>query len=385
MNRFAVITAFLGETRNRYMLYQGNRTLAEKFAMAKTIKGLDGLELCYPGDFDDRAELKALLRRYGFGLAGMNFRSRRTGKWWRGAFIAESPPERQEVVDDLKRAMDAAGDLGIGRISTCPLNDGADTLFELDYARAYDSAAETFGEACAHNPGIKICIEYKKNDPVARCLFGTAGETAAFCLWTGIVNLGATLDLGHALYAEERPAQAAVLLAKANRLFYVHLNDNDGRWDWDMLPGAFHFWESIEFLYVLKKLGYTDDWYAFDVYPKEIDTAENFAAAFQITRTLEAITDRIDPAKMEVLLAERNSARTIPYLYSLLWEFPLRVLCGSRVKCHPAGGTVSRPEAWRVRASAQCSRGRRSPLEQFEPAESIGGSCFSPTTARCRP
>jgi hypothetical protein len=85
-----------------------------------------------------------------------------------------------------------------------------------------------------------------------------------------------------------------------------------------MLPGAFHFWESIEFLYVLKKLGYADDWYAFDVYPKEIDTAENFAAAFQITRKLEAITDRIDPAKMEVLLAERNSARTIPYLYSLL-------------------------------------------------------------------
>ncbi len=127
-----------------------------------------------------------------------------------------------------------------------------------------------------------------------------------------------TLDLGHALYAEERPAQSAALLAKAGRLFYVHLNDNDGRWDWDMLPGAFHFWESIEFLYALRKLGYTDDWYAFDVYPKEIDTAENFAAAFQLTRKLEAITDRIDVPTMERLLAERNSAKTLPYLYSLL-------------------------------------------------------------------
>jgi hypothetical protein len=201
MNKLAIITAFLEETRNRYMVYQGNRTLAEKFALAKTIPGLDGFELCYPADFENPAELKALLRQYGFGLSGMNFRSRRTGKWWRGAFIAESPAERREVVDDLKRAMDAAGDFGIGRISTCPLNDGADTLFELDYDRAYDSAAETFGAACAHNPAIKICIEYKKSDPVARCLFGTAGETAAFCLWTGLHNLGATLDLGHALYA----------------------------------------------------------------------------------------------------------------------------------------------------------------------------------------
>ena len=318
MNRFAIITAFLGETRNRYMVYQGNRTLAEKFEMAKKIPGLDGFELCYPADFENPAELKALLRRHGFGLSGMNFRSRRSGRWWRGAFIAESPVERQEVIDDLRRAMDMAADLGIERISTCPLNDGADALFELDYARAYDHAAETLGTACAHNREMRICIEYKKNDPMARCLLGTAGETAAFCLWTGIGNLGATLDLGHALYAEERPAQAAVLLAKAGRLFYVHLNDNDGRWDWDMVPGAFHLWESVEFLYTLRKLGYTDDWYAFDVYPKEIDAVENFTAAFQITRKLEAITDRIDIQTMERLLAERNSAKTLPYLYSLL-------------------------------------------------------------------
>lgn len=318
MNKLAVITAFLGETRNRYMVYQGNRTLAEKFAIAQTIPGLDGLELCYPADFENPAELKALLRQYGFGLSGMNFRSRRTGKWWRGAFIAESADERQEVVDDLKRAMDFAADLGIGRVSTCPLNDGADALFELDYNKAYDHAAETFAAACAHNPAIRLCIEYKKNDPMARCLFGTAGETAAFCLWTGIRNIGATLDLGHALYAEERPAQSAALLARANRLFYVHLNDNDGRWDWDMLPGAFHLWEFVELFYVLRKLGYDNDWYAFDVYPKELSAEANYVAAMSLTRKLEEITGRIDPVTMESLLKERNSAKTIPYLYSLL-------------------------------------------------------------------
>jgi len=85
-----------------------------------------------------------------------------------------------------------------------------------------------------------------------------------------------------------------------------------------MLPGAFHLWEFVELFYTLRKLGYDNDWYAFDVYPKELDTVENFSAAFQITRKLEAITDRIDQTKMEALLAERNSAKTIPYLYSLL-------------------------------------------------------------------
>ncbi len=318
MNKLAIITGFLGETRNRYMLYQGNRSLAEKLQAASGVPGVDGLELCYPADFEKPAELKELLARYPFGIAGVNFRSRRSGKWWRGSFMAEQPGERGEVLDDLKRAMDHAAEVGCARISTCPLNDGADTLFEVDYAKAYDSAAEVFSAACGHNRQMRICIEYKKNDPMARCLFGTAGETAAFCLLTGAANLGATLDIGHALYADERPAQSAVLLARANRLFYVHLNDNDGRWDWDMLPGAFHLWEFVELFYTLRKLGYDNDWYAFDVYPKELNTEENYAAAMVLTRKLEAITDRIDPAVMEPLLAQRNSARTIPYLYSLL-------------------------------------------------------------------
>lgn len=318
MNRLAIITAFLGEVRNRYMQYQANRGLAEKLEMASRVQGLDGLELCYPADFERPVELKELLRRYSFGISGINFRSRRTGKWWRGSFISAQASERHEVVGDLKRAMDFAAELGCNRVTTCPLNEGADTLFEVDYIKVYDYAAETFSAACAHNREIRICIEYKKNDPMARCIFGTAGETACFCQLTGAVNLGATLDIGHALYAGERPAQSAALLARTHRLFYVHLNDNDGHWDWDMLPGAFHLWEFVELFYTLRKLGYTEDWYAFDVYPKEIDTVENFNATMRLTRKLEEITDRIDVATMEQLLKERNSSKTIPYLYSLL-------------------------------------------------------------------
>ena len=108
------------------------------------------------------------------------------------------------------------------------------------------------------------------------------------------------------------------MLAKANRLFYVHLNDNDGEWDWDMLPGAYHMWETVELIYTLRRLGYDEDWYAFDVFPKEVDPVENFSAAMHLTRKLEAITDRIDTQRMDALMKERNPAKTIPYLYSLL-------------------------------------------------------------------
>jgi xylose isomerase len=318
MNKLAIITAFLGAVRNRYMVYQEDRPLEEKFQMASKLEGIDGLELCYPADFDDPNKLKELLKKYNFSVSAINFRSRRTGKWWRGSFTSESANERHDFIDEVKRTMDTARELGCNRITTCPLNDGSDYLFEMDYIKAYDDAAETFLRACAHNREIRVCIEYKESDPRARCLFGNAGETASFCQLVGADNLGVTLDIGHAIYTGERPAQSAVLLVKAKRLFYVHLNDNDGRWDWDMLPGAYHMWEFIELFYYLRKLGYNDDWYAFDVFPKEIDTVENFKSVVVLVRKLEALTDRIHPKEIEKLMKERNPAQTIPYLYSLL-------------------------------------------------------------------
>jgi xylose isomerase len=318
MNKLAIITAFLGGVRNRYMVYHPDRELEGKLEMASRVAGCAGVELCYPADFADPAETRSLLDRFGLGVSAINFRSRRTGKWMRGSFTSEIASERQEVVEDMKRAMDLAAELGCYRITTCPLNEGVDVPFEADFEKMYDYAAETLSAVCAHNPDVKVCLEYKKNDPRAQVIFGTAGETASFCQWTRIDNLGATFDIGHSLLARENPAQAAVLLAKTNRLFYVHLNDNDGVWDWDMIPGTYHLWEFVELFYTLRKLDYDDDWFAFDVFSKEIDQLETFNTVMAITRKLEEITDRLDVVKVEKLLAERNPAKSVQYLYSLI-------------------------------------------------------------------
>jgi len=242
-------------------------------------------------------------------------RSRRTGKWLRGSFTSPHAAERAEVVDDFKQAMDLAAEIGAPRLTTCPLNDGHDYVFEMNYLDAYRYAEETFSAICEHNRDIKVCIEYKWNDPRTRCLLASAGETLSFCQAVGAENLGITLDIGHALLAGERPAQSVALLARAGKLFYVHLNDNDRNWDWDMLPGAFNLWEFVEFLYYLREVGYTDDWYAYDVMSKEIDTLETFNTVTHLTRKLEALADRIDRQQMAAMMAERNPVRTLRYLY----------------------------------------------------------------------
>lgn len=315
MNKLAVITAFLGGVKNRYITYKPDRTLVEKFALAAQIKGLDGLELCYPADFGDLNLLKSLLSDYGFGVSSVNVRSRRTGKWLRGSFTSPHAQERAEVVQDFRRALDMAVAVGSPRISTCPLNDGHDYVFEMNYLDAYQYAEETFAAICEHNRELRVCIEYKWNDPRTRCLLASAGETLSFCQSVGAENLGVTLDIGHALLAGERPAQSVALLSRAGKLFYVHLNDNDRNWDWDMIPGAYNLWEFVEFFYYLRTVEYDDDWYAYDVMSKEIDTIATFDTVVRLTRKLEGLADRIDRQRMADILAVRDPTKALDYLY----------------------------------------------------------------------
>jgi len=317
MPKLAIISGFLGEVKNRYITYQENRPLAEKMKMASAVKNISGLEVCYPQDFAEPAQLKTLLTQNDLGVSAINFRSRRTGHWLRGSFSSQLESERREVVADLKKAMDFAVELGCKRITTCPLNEGHDYLFEMDYNKAYDYMEETIGAAASYQPEVKICIEYKWNDPRARCLLGNAGETLAFCQRLGLPNVGVTLDIGHSIQAGERPAQAAVMLAREKRLFYVHLNDNDKFWDWDMIPGAYNFLDFIEFFYYLRRLGY-NDWFAYDVFSKEINTVENFQVVTANTLKMMEISERLDDSTIEALLLKRNPAASMQYLFSIL-------------------------------------------------------------------
>lgn len=317
MPKLAILTLFMGQTRNRFLEYQDAKSLSDVLDMAGRTEGCEGVELRYPADFGDIELLKAGLDRNNLGIAAINFASVRADRWLRGAWSAEEAQDRQDAVDEFKRCIDTAVELGAPRITNCPLNDGFDFTFEIDYARAYENAAECYAQIADHNPQFQICIEYKISEPRMRSLLGTAGETAAFCQSVGRDNLGVTLDIGHALFANENGSQSAALLKRAGRLFYVHLNDNDGRADWDLLPGSVHLWDLVEFFYTLQALGY-DDWMTFDIVPKEHNPVDTFAAAARLSRKLEDISARIDKQRMQSLMVHRNPAKTMDYLFSLL-------------------------------------------------------------------
>ncbi|WP_299442834.1 hypothetical protein [uncultured Rhodospira sp.] len=88
MLKLSIITLFLGQTKNRFLIYQDPIDIAEVLDRAGRSEGCDGVELRYPADFGDLPALKEGLKRNGLSISAINFASVRNDRWARGAWTA---------------------------------------------------------------------------------------------------------------------------------------------------------------------------------------------------------------------------------------------------------------------------------------------------------
>ncbi|MFN2153636.1 MAG: sugar phosphate isomerase/epimerase family protein, partial [Anaerolineae bacterium] len=134
-------------------------------------------------------------------------------------------------------------------------------------------------------------IEYKPKEPRTHCFIGTVGKTLLLVEKVGKPNVGAMIDVGHALMAYENAAESAALLQYfGQKLFYMHFNDNWRLWDDDMTVGSVHTVEMLELLYWLDRMGY-DGWYALDIFPYR---ENGIRAATESIRWIQGLHDLLD-------------------------------------------------------------------------------------------
>ena len=107
------------------------------------------------------------------------------------------------------------------------------------------------------------------------------------------------------------------LAAQADRLFYVHLNDNGREWDWDMLPGAVNFWDLIEVVFYLDRLDW-EGWLAYDVVTRNGDVVESMAASIGIVETVLELVDKIGRERLQGFVDEGIPARAFQQLVGAL-------------------------------------------------------------------
>ncbi len=318
--RFCVNSGFFGHRRDRFTEYQPERTLAEKFALIRGIPGVSGVELKYPADFRDPAEVRRLLSDSGLACAAVNVDIKDAAHFRHGALSAADPEARRKAVGLLCEGMDLAAELGAGLVSTCPLADGHDYPFQVDHAAAWGRFIESAAAAAAHRPDVRLALEFQPHEPHARIMLSNVGKLLHVCAEAGRPNLGANFDVGHSFAAAESPAESAALLAAKGRLFYVHSNDNTGEGgDWDMISGTVHFWHWLELLHTLDRAGYAG-WVGGDIAVKHMGPGEAYDANTRMLERMAALLERMGPDTIDRLVAENNPARTFEHLSRCLMQ-----------------------------------------------------------------
>ncbi|MBM7570158.1 sugar phosphate isomerase/epimerase family protein [Aquibacillus albus] len=313
----SIIVGILGRYADRFHEFQPARTFLENLEVARNIPGIEGLEVVYPQDFVNREESIQAIKDTGLPVSAVNLNIKSEKKWKKGSFTNPDPKLRAEAVQYLKDAMDLAAELGTDMVTTCPLMDGHDYNFHVDFSKQWKWLRETITEGASYRTDIKVSLEYKAFESKSNIILADMGRTLHLCNQTGLDNVGVTMDVGHALIAQENPAEMACIAADANRLFYVHFNDNNRGWDWDMIPGAVNIWDLVETLFYLDKINWSG-WLTYDVFTKDGDPAEAFEVTFNIMEAAQYLLEKLGKEEIQELIDEGVPAKTYDFLFKQL-------------------------------------------------------------------
>jgi xylose isomerase len=193
---------------DRFHRYQESKDLADRLAMVQRVRGADGIEIVYPGDFGDNVEETVkMVKDTGLTVSAVNLNVKSQKKWQTGSFTANDSKVRAEAAADMKFAMDLAAEFGASMITCCPLIDGHNYAFQRDYLKQWGWLETGIAEAAKHRNDIRISLEYKLNESSNYCTLGDMGRTLYLCERVGEPHVGVTMDVGHALIAKEAPAE----------------------------------------------------------------------------------------------------------------------------------------------------------------------------------
>jgi len=268
--------------------------LEEQLQIMAAAGGLDGLGVIYPTSPlpDDPDRLVKLLADYGLRTADLTVDDYAHRKWRHGAFCTNEKEVRRENIRLCKECVDFAARIPGTTVTLWPAHDGFDYPFQAGYADEWANLVDSLREICAHNPAVRIAVEYKQKDPRQRQFVSNMGKTMMLIQDVGAANLAAALDTGHALMSYESLAESAVLLSAHGRLGTVHLNDNYRDSDPDLVFGALAFWDNLELFYYLKKLRYAG-WLEIDITSGREDRAKSAGLVVKLARKYEQLAERL--------------------------------------------------------------------------------------------
>lgn len=320
--RFSTGIHILGPCADRFVSsgYKDEKDIADMIQAVGQIEELDGVELILGVHVSTSTvdKVKKMLEDAGLQVSLVLPDLFVDRKWSKGSFTSTNETTRKTAIGEVKESMDIAAHLGCSLVNVWCGHDGFDYSFQANYDLAWDQLVQGVRECCDYRRDVKVAVEYKIKEPRTHLFIGTVGKCLLLLDAVKRENTGVVLDIGHALFAYENPAESAVLLDKfGNKLSHLHLNDNYRYWDDDMMPGSVHTVEYLELLYWLNHIGY-NGWYSLDIFPYRENGIEAARESIHFMKTLLLAVDKVSPERIQEVVMKGDAVEGMKLVEEML-------------------------------------------------------------------
>lgn len=307
--RYSVFIFNVASCSDRYCEAYGREfSMEEMFDRVKSIELLSSVDIVMNSMFKKNKErIKENLKRTGLNVASVAVDTFANPLYQQGSLSSTDSKIRNQAIADTKEAMDFAAELGCKIVTLWPGQDGYDYIFQADYIKERSLFQEALSELCEYRKDITLTLEYKIKEPRTHCYISTIGSTLLMINSIGKDNLGVALDYGHAALGYESPAESVAMCKMyGDRLKHIHINDNYRLWDDDMIVGSVHTLEYLEFIYWLRKTGYSG-YMTLDQFPYREDGRDAVAESALWLDAFEKVMDNFDFEEIENVITKKDA------------------------------------------------------------------------------
>lgn len=243
-----------------------------------------------------------------------------------GGYMSASAEDREFAMWRSYRTIDIAKELGTDLVVLWLAREGTLCAESKSPVWATNALVDAINKMLEYDPTIRVCIEPKPNEPIDRSICGTMGHVMAISAATiDPSRVGGNLESAHAVLAGLDPAHEIGFALAFDKLFTVHLNDQNGiRYDQDKSFGVENLRSAFNQVKVLVENNYGSkgEFVGLDVKAmrttSDEDSYEHLKNSLDVFKALEAKVAKYDYAYAQELIDARKFEQLEMYTMNLL-------------------------------------------------------------------
>lgn len=231
-----------------------------------------------------------------------------------GAYTSNDPASRKYAKERSRRMIDIVEALNTKLIVLWFAREGTYVREAKDSNVAVGRIVEARNDMLAYNPRVRIAIEPKPNEPMDQAYIPTTGHAVAVSFLTNEPErIGVNIETAHVVLAGLDPSDEMGFALAYNKLFSVHLNDQNGlKFDEDRSFGAIDLRRAFNQVRILDQYDYGKrgefvglDVKAMRTQKQEVAT-KHLRNSREIFLRLVGLVRSLDRVKLEKLIKQRD-------------------------------------------------------------------------------